>query len=225
VTRLSPPRSYLPAMSSLSSRTRSAPAGFIEPCLPTVRSKPPSGPEWIHEVKADGYRLMVRREGKRVRLFTRRAHDWTHRFGQLAEAISSIPRIGSLTIDGEACVCGSDGVPVFALLHSGSYDSAVVLYAFDLLELNGTDLRTEPLERRKAKLAKLIHSADQSRIGYTDHTDEDGSEIFRHACKLGYEGIVSKRRDFGYRSSRCKSWVKVKNPNSPAMIRVEDGTF
>jgi bifunctional non-homologous end joining protein LigD len=207
------------------SSPRLYPAGFIEPCLPTVRSKPPSGPEWIHEVKADGYRLMVRREGKRVRLFTRRGHDWTRRFGELAEAINSIPRISSLTIDGEACVCGSDGVPVFALLHSGSYDSAVVLYAFDLLELNGTDLRTEPLKRRKAKLAKLLEKADPSRLGYTDHAEEDGAAIFRHACKLGLEGIVSKRRDFPYRSGRCKAWVKVKNPTSPAMMRIDDRTF
>ena len=120
---------------------------------------------------------MVRREGKRVRLFTRRGRNWTHRFGELPEAISSIRGVTSLTIDGEACVCGSDGVPVFALLHSGSYDSAVVLYAFDLLELNGRDLRTEPLERRKAKLAKLLEKADPSRLGYTDHAEEDGADI------------------------------------------------
>jgi bifunctional non-homologous end joining protein LigD len=97
-------------------------------------------------------------------------------------------------------------VPVFALLHSGSYDSAVVLYAFDLLELNGADLRTEPLLSRKAKLAKLVEKADPARLGYTDHAEEDGAAIFRHACKLGLEGIVSKRRDFPYRSGRCKSW-------------------
>jgi bifunctional non-homologous end joining protein LigD len=168
---------------------------------------------------------MVRREGKRVRLFTRRGHDWTHRFGKLAEAVGVIPRISSLTIDGEACVCGPDGVPVFALLHSASYDSAVVLYAFDLLELNGTDLRKEPLLVRKAKLAKLLEKADPTRLGYTDHSEDDGADIFRHACKLGYEGIVSKRRDFAYRSGRCKGWVKVKNPTSPAMMRIDEGTF
>ena len=82
LSRVSPPRLY--------------PAGFIEPCLPTVRSKPPAGPDWIHEVKHDGYRLMVRREGKRVRTFTRRGHDWTHRFGAVADAITALPRVKSL---------------------------------------------------------------------------------------------------------------------------------
>src|SRR5436305_11148501 len=102
------------------SSPRLYPAGFIEPCLPTVRSKPPAGPDWIHEVKHDGYRVMVRREEKRVRTFTRRGHDWTHRFAELAEAIAALRRINSLTIDGECCVCGPDGVPDFARLHSGS---------------------------------------------------------------------------------------------------------
>src|SRR5215211_3867774 len=127
-------------------------------------------------------------------------------------------------IDGEACVCGTDGVPDFARLHSGSYDRDVVLYAFDLLELNGKDWRAEPLEKRKAKLQGLLAKADPIRLQFIEHTD-DGAEIFRHACKLGYEGLVSKRRDFGYRSGRAKSWVKVKNPSSPAMLRIEDGTF
>lgn len=99
------------------------------------------------------------------------------------------------------------------------------LYAFDVLELNGEDLRKEPLEKRKAKLEKILRKADQG-IRFNGHfEDEDGSTIFRHACKLGLEGIVSKRRDFGYRSGRCKAWVKVKNPKSPAMMRVQDGTF
>jgi bifunctional non-homologous end joining protein LigD len=168
---------------------------------------------------------MVRREGKRVRTFTRRGHDWTHRFGAVADAIAALPRVNSMLIDGEACVCGADGVPEFALLHSGSYDSRVVLYAFDLLELNGTDWRAEPLEKRKAKLQSLLAKADPIRLQFIEHTDHDGAEIFRHACKLGYEGIVSKRRDFGYRSGRCKGWVKVKNPSTPAMLRIEDGTF
>ena len=100
-----------------------------------------------------------------------------------------------------------------------------MLYAFDLLELNGKDWRAEPLEKRKAKLQSLFAKADSIRLQFIEHTDDDGAEIFRHACKLGYEGIVSKRRDFGYRSGRAKSWIKVKNPSSPAMLRIEDGTF
>ena len=96
---------------------------------------------------------------------------------------------------------------------------------FDLLELNGDDYRREPLEKRKAKLAKLLAKADPG-IRLNEHFDGGDPEvIFRHACKLGLEGIVSKRRDFPYRSGRCKAWVKVKNPSSPAMMRIEDGTF
>src|SRR5215217_4322416 len=86
-------------------------------------------------------------------------------------------------------------------------------------------LRAEPLEKRKSKLQKLLEPADPIRLQSIEHTDHDGAKIFRHVCKLGFEGIVSKRRDFGYRSGRAKSWIKVKNPNSPAMLRIEEGTF
>jgi ATP-dependent DNA ligase len=133
-------------------------------------------------------------------------------------------KISSIVIDGEACISGNDGVTDFAKLHSRSYPESVFTYAFDVLELNGTDLRKEPLEKRKAILAKTLRKADHG-VRFNEHLDRDGSVIFRHACKLGLEGIVSKRRDFGYRSGRCKGWVKVKNPTSRAMMRVEDGTF
>ena len=205
------------------SSPRHYPAGFIEPCLPTVRSKPPSGPEWIHEIKHDGYRMIVRRDRDRVRLFTRRGHDWTHRFGWIVHALQVL-RVKSVTLDGEMVVCDDDGISVFAKLHSQSYDGQAFLYAFDLLELNGNDYRREPLEKRKAKLAKLLARAEPG-IRLNEHVEDDGADIFRHACKLGLEGIVSKRRGFPYRSGRCKSWIKVKNPTSPAMMRVEDGTF
>jgi len=198
-------------------------AGFIEPCLPTRRTKPPAGPDWIHEIKHDGYRLVVRREASRIRIFTKRGHDWTDRFPWVVSAVGSL-RVSSIVIDGEGCISGKDGVTDFAMLHSRSYPELVFLYAFDLLELNGDDLRKEPLEKRKAKLEKLLRKADHG-VRYNDHLEGDGSLIFTHACKLGFEGIVSKRRDFGYRSGNCKAWIKVKNPSSPAMMRIEDGTF
>jgi ATP-dependent DNA ligase len=199
------------------------PAGFIEPCLPIVRAKAPSGPEWIHEIKHDGYRLIVRRETKRVRIFTKRGHDWTGQFPWVESAIGSL-RVSSITIDGEGCIAGKDGVTDFAKLHSRSYPELVFLYAFHVLGLNGDDLRKEPLEKRKAKLAKILRKAD-SGVRFNEDLEGDGSVIFQHACKLGLEGIISKRRDFGYRSGACKAWVKVKNPTSPAMMRIEDGTF
>jgi bifunctional non-homologous end joining protein LigD len=100
----------------------------------------------------------------------------------------------------------------------------VVLYAFDLIELDGDDWRPQPLVERKAKLAKLLSRAHDG-IFFNEHREDDGALIFKHACRMGLEGIVSKRRDFPYRSGRTKSWIKVKNPASPAMLRVENGTF
>jgi len=100
----------------------------------------------------------------------------------------------------------------------------VCLYAFDLLEVYGVDFREQPLEKRKARLARLLQGADPG-VRFNEHLGGDGTTAFEHACKLRLEGIVSKRRDFPYRSGRTKSWLKVKNPMSPAMLRVQDGTW
>jgi bifunctional non-homologous end joining protein LigD len=112
----------------------------------------------------------------------------------------------------------------FDKLHSQSYDDQVVLYAFDLIELDGQDWRSRPLEERKATLAKLLGKAGDG-IYLSEHLAGDGAIIFEHACRIGLEGIVSKRRDFPYRSGRSKCWIKVKNPASPAAVRIQDGTF
>jgi ATP-dependent DNA ligase len=197
------------------------PAGFIEPCQPRLSQRPPTGPDWIHEIKHDGYRLIARRNGTRVRLFTRRGHDWTERYPAIEAAIGGL-RVTSATLDGEAAICGEDGVTRFDRLHSRSYDGQALLYAFDLLELDGEDLRGWPLERRKARLRKLLARARPG-IAYVDHMEEeDGEAVFRHACRLGLEGIVCKRRDRPYRSGRAKSWIKVKNPQAPAALRIEE---
>jgi bifunctional non-homologous end joining protein LigD len=123
------------------------PLGFILPCLPTPRQKPPSGTQWVHEIKHDGYRLMARRQGSRIRLFTRQGCDWTKRYPLIVDALSSLP-VQSIIIDGEAVWCGADGKPDFDKLHSHAYDAEVMLYAFDLLELNGEDYRPYPLVAR-----------------------------------------------------------------------------
>jgi bifunctional non-homologous end joining protein LigD len=133
-------------------------------------------------------------------------------------------RVRSIIVDGEAVWCGKDGKSDFDKLHSRAHDQQVFLYAFDLLELNGEDYRKHPLEKRKAKLEKLLARTQQG-MRFSEHLDEDGETIFEHACKMGLEGIVSKRRDFPYRSGRCKSWVKVKNPNSPAVLRIQEGSW
>jgi bifunctional non-homologous end joining protein LigD len=127
-------------------------------------------------------------------------------------------RSDSIVLDGEAVVRRPDGIADFARLHAKQVNPDAILFAFDLLELNGTDYRDEPLEKRKAKLEKLL-AKERPGIAYTDHLDSEAELMFEHACKLGLEGIVSKRRDSRYRSGRSKDWIKVKNPDSPAMRR------
>jgi bifunctional non-homologous end joining protein LigD len=190
--------------------------GYIPP-PPTRAYRVPSGPDWVHEIKHDGYRLQVRRHGDAVRLFTRRGYDWTARYPAIA-VTATLLRARSFTLDGEACVCGPDGVAVFDALHRRGTVTEAMLYAFDVLELDGEDLRGLPLGDRKKRLARLV---GKRRIGIvlSDHTDEDGALIFQQACKLGLEGTVSKRMSAPYRSGSSRDWIKVKNPNSPAMAR------
>jgi ATP-dependent DNA ligase len=133
------------------------------------------------------------------------------------EALRSL-RVRSVTIDGEAVWCGKDGRSDFDQLHSRAHDAAVFLYAFDLIELDGEDLRRAPLEERKGTLERLLARLDG--IRFSEHLDGDGAVVFKQACKLGLEGIVSKRRDLPYRSGRCKVWVKTKNPAHAAVLRI-----
>jgi ATP-dependent DNA ligase len=180
------------------------------------------GPQWVHEIKHDGYRLIARKRGGRVRLFTRRGYDWTARYPLIHEAVAAIPA-GSVVLDGEAVYCDNAGVSVFEKLHTGVYDRRVILYAFDLLELDGVDWRPNPLEVRKAGLEKLL-ATPLVGIQFNEHLSGDGAAIFEHACRLGLEGIVSKHRQHPYRSGSSKSWLKTKNPNSPAIRRLKDGS-
>jgi len=165
----------------------------------------------------------VRRDGDRVRLYTRRGYNRSGRYPLIIDAVRRL-KIRSVIIDGEAVVCGEDGRSDFDKLHTAGYDDHVVLFAFDLIELDGDDWRPRPLEARKAKLAKVL-SRSQHGIYFSEHLDDDGELIFKHACRMGLEGIVSKRRDFPYRCGRTKCWIKVKNPASSAMLRIQDGTF
>jgi bifunctional non-homologous end joining protein LigD len=194
--------------------------GFVEPCIPTRATAAPGGTGWVHEIKHDGYRLIVRRDGPGVRLFTRRGHDWTDRYPAIAAAAAKL-RARSFTLDGEVVVCGADGVAVFDDLHPRSRVTDAILQAFDLLELNGVDYQPLPLSRRKDRLARLLARV-QVGIAINEHTDEDGAVVFQHACKMGLEGIVSKRLTAPYRLGPSRDWLKVKNPDSPAMIRARD---
>jgi bifunctional non-homologous end joining protein LigD len=202
-----------------SSRPNKRP-GVVEPCIPTLASKPPVGPQWIHEIKHDGYRLIVRKRGGRVGLFTRRGYEWTDRYPRISAAVAGL-RAVSATIDGEAVCCDDPGVAVFDKLHSRVHDAQAFLYAFDLLELDGEDWRPQPLESRKARLEKLLAKAPAG-IQFNEHLDGDGAAIFAVACKLGCEGIVSKHRDRPYRSGPSKAWLKIKNPAAPGVQRFAD---
>jgi ATP-dependent DNA ligase len=134
------------------------PPGFIQPCLPTRADKAPSSVNWIHEIKHDGFRMMVRRDAAGVRLLTRNGIDWTTRFPLIAEAAAAL-RVKSFLIDGEAVCCDGEGMPVFDRLRYRRDDRHVFLYAFDLLQLDSRDLRREPIEDRKAELTKLLRRA------------------------------------------------------------------
>jgi bifunctional non-homologous end joining protein LigD len=161
--------------------------------------------------------MLVRRDAAGVRLFTRNGHDWTGRFPLIARAALSL-KTASCLIDGEAVACDGDGLPVFDRLRYRRDDRRVFLYAFDLIELDGEDLRHEPIERRKAVLAKLLRHAKAGLL-LNEHINEPGDVVFRHACKLGLEGIVSKRLGSRYRSGRSRHWIKSKNPQHPAVKR------
>ena len=187
---------------------RILPAGFIEPCIPTAARVPPTGPGWLHEIKHDGYRLMAVLEARRVRLLSRRGHEWSDRFLRVREALASLGA-RSITIDGEAVVlCPKTGLSLFDELHSGCRDPDVILYAFDLIELNGKDQRMLPLEERKATRPRRSASRQAAASSLCEHIAADGATVFRHACKLGCEGIVSKQRASPYRSGRTKTWIK-----------------
>jgi bifunctional non-homologous end joining protein LigD len=207
----------------LSSALRRQRPGFIEPCIPTRADRAPVGPDWIHEIKHDGYRLIVRKKDDWVRLFTRRGYDWTDRFPLIREAVAVL-RQRALVLDGEAVVCDGDGTANFEMLHSQAHNDRAFLYAFDLLELGGIDMRTQPLEERRGRLQYLLRRVTGPGVQFNDHIVGDGATIFKHACKLGFEGIVSKHREHPYRSGPSKSWIKVKNPSAPGVLRFEDGT-
>jgi ATP-dependent DNA ligase len=171
------------------------PAGFIAPCLPIKAPAPPSGEAWLHEIKHDGFRLIARKDGARVRLYSRPGNDLTERFPLIAEAVSRL-RSRSCIIDGEAVACDENGLALFERIRYRRHDASVFLYAFDLIELNGDDLRREPLEVRKATLASVLKRAAPG-LRLDEHIEhEDGETVFRHACKMGLEGIVSKRKGF-----------------------------
>jgi DNA ligase D len=187
---------------------------LVAPQLATAGDAPPEGAEWLHEIKFDGYRTICRIEDGDVRLFTRNKHDWTHRYGPLADAFKAL-KCTSALIDGEVTVQDARGATSIALLEAALSEGrtgALTFFAFDLLYLDGYDLTAAKLMDRKAALAGLITPVidAQSQIQLSEHVQGDGAALFAQACRLGLEGIVSKRRDAPYVQKRSKTWLKIK---------------
>ena len=170
----------------------------------------------ISSASDDGFRILAQRDSAGVRLFTRAGNDFSHRFPVIATAVGKHP-VRSCLIDGEAIVCDENGLAVFDLIRGYGSKTSALLCAFDLLELDGEDLRRKPIERRKALLARLLK--EHSSLVLNEHYEGDGAIVFREACWLGCEGIVSKRLGSIYRRGRSPLWLKVKNPNAPAVKR------
>lgn len=192
---------------------------FVEPSLALLMPRPPSGEGWIHEIKHDGYRIGARLDGGKVKLLTRKGLDWTKRFPTIAQALAALPAKAAL-IDGEIVVQDENGHASFSGLQSdlkaGRYDR-MAYFAFDLLYLDGVDLRGVALTGRKRLLSELIAAAKPAfALRYNDHLDRTGGDILVEACRLGLEGIVSKRKDLPYISGRGEHWVK-----SKCMLRQE----
>jgi bifunctional non-homologous end joining protein LigD len=193
-------------------RIKRLPLGFIIPAQPVMAARPPSGADWVHEIKHDSYRKIVRRDGPSVRLYSRNAYDRTVRLAAIAAAADQI-KANSFAIDGEAVVLGPDGLSRFEELRSREAARAAILYAFDLIEHEGEDMRNRPLLDRRAELARLLIPG----ILFNEHIAEDAPYRLRARLRLGAEGIVSKQVDSAYRSGPCLVWIKVRNPASIAV--------
>ncbi len=194
---------------------------FVPPSLATHYDSPPRGKEWLHEIKYDGYRIEARLDHGKVTLLTRNEQDWTHRFKPIAAAVAALPAETAL-LDGELVVEDDKGVSSFSLLQidlKAGRGDRLVYHVFDLLFLNGDDLTGEPLTARKAALERLLKATDKNgRIRYTEHIDEDGATVFKHARDMHLEGIISKRKDAPYRSGRSDNFVKIKTHDAQEFI-------
>jgi bifunctional non-homologous end joining protein LigD len=179
--------------------------GFIEPALATSIDKVPKGERWIHEIKFDGYRVQLHIANEGTTVYTRRGNDWTRRFKKIADDAFLI-NASSAIIDGEIVVPAADGTTDFSVLQNElkGKSKSIVMVAFDLLYLNGYDLRKLPLEERKSHLKKLIA---KTAIQFSESFEVDGSAMYKHACSVGLEGVVSKVRDSRYPSGRGNDWV------------------
>jgi bifunctional non-homologous end joining protein LigD len=185
----------------------------IKPCLATLVDQVPKGPDWLHEIKWDGYRLMAFLNRGKVQLRTRNGLNWTKRFPTIARAVAELP-LETAILDGEAVIEDENGASDFSLLQQAlsktteGVASNAIFYAFDLLYCEGEDLRSQPLDRRKERLAEILPPKGDLRL--SEHLESDGPAMVRNACRMGLEGVISKRRSRPYRSGRNEDWLKSK---------------
>jgi bifunctional non-homologous end joining protein LigD len=193
--------------------------------LPTKALDVPAGSDWLHEIKYDGYRMMLIRDQDGVRLISRGGYDWARRFPLIVAAALKL-RQKQFVLDGEVVVLDKDGVSNFDALASRKHDKRAHFYAFDVLAGDGEDFRPQALLLRKAYLRRLLkRRVDGIFIAESEQRDDQsgiGDVLFQVACNMGLEGIVSKRLDRAYGAGRCKHWLEVKNPAHPAYSRVGD---
>ena len=212
------------ATTTARSKRRASPAvapAFVEPCLASLGQRPPEGDSWIHEIKFDGYRVQAIVSGGACRLLTRTGLDWTARFGSgIAGALAGLP-CDTAVVDGEVVALADAGVSSFAELQaalSAGRREHLVYYAFDLMHLDGEDLRSEPLLARKDRLAALLDGVDTPALRFSEHFEAAGDVMLAHACRMGLEGVVSKRADAPYRSGRGGDWIKSKCTRSQEFV-------
>jgi bifunctional non-homologous end joining protein LigD len=184
---------------------------FVEPQLCRLVEQPPAGSGWVHEVKFDGYRMQLRVEDGKAKLFTRKGLDWTAKFAAIAKAAAKLP---DCIVDGEICALDHNGAPDFAALQAALSDGKsepLIFFAFDLLFADGEDLRPLPLSTRKARLAPLLKAVkSDTHLRFVEHFTSGGEAVLQSACRMNLEGIVSKKSDAPYASGRGDSWTKSK---------------
>jgi bifunctional non-homologous end joining protein LigD len=201
----------LPTPDSLPGVRKAKLPTFIEPQLATLVKEPPSGDQWLHELKFDGYRMICRLDHGRVQFSSRNGLDWTEKFPSIAKAIQLLPATSAM-IDGEIVIVDAQGRSSFQKLQRamGKNTSGVIYTVFDLMFFDGYDLRRTPLRQRKDLLQNLCKQSNQSLLRYSEHFEGNGDAFFRQACEYGIEGILSKRADSAYESTRNRNWLKIK---------------
>lgn len=186
---------------------------FIAPQLATLTDKAPTGDQWFHELKFDGYRLLCVLNRSQVRFWTRNQKDWTTKFPSLGKAVKAL-KLGTAILDGEVVALDASGRASFQRLQQALHKNAgagLVFHVFDLIYLEGFNLTRCPLRERKRLLAELFQKVDErSPLRFSDHIEGNGAQFFKEACKLGLEGIVSKLASSPYESTRSRNWLKIK---------------